>query len=400
MLSNPIIKMPLSIPALGQEAYQEFNNILSYWINYSIDEEKGGFYGRVTADNKPVPNEPKSIVINSRILWTFSTAYILFRKQAYLAVATRAFNYVETYFIDTQNGGVYWSVNADGSPLERKKQIYGHAFAIFGLSEYYRATKQAKALDLAIELYKLVEKYSFDPQNGGYIEAFAPDWSQTDDYILSKGDHRKSMNTHLHLLEAYTNLYRAFPEVGLRQQLKKMLGSFTEHLIANNRMRLFFDEQWNVKSTEISYGHDIEASWLLWEAAEVLDDKVLLPKIKDISIGMAKAAADGLAADSGLNYELNVATSHLNTNKDWWVQAEAMVGFYNAYQLSGKVNYLEKATNSWEFIKKYLIDKEHGEWYWGVKEDHSVYNTDKINFWKCPYHNARACLEIWRRAGE
>ncbi len=392
--------MPLSIPALGQEAQQEFSNILSYWINYSIDEKQGGFYGRVTTDNVPIPNEPKSIVVNSRILWTFSTAYISFRKQSYLAVATRAFNYIETYFIDKEKGGVFWSVNADGTPLERKKQIYGHAFAIYGLSEYYRATKQAKALDLAIELYKLVEKYSFDPQNGGYIEAFAADWSQTNDYILSKGDRRKSMNTHLHLLEAYTNLYRAFPDVGLRQQLKKMLGVFTEHIITNNRMSLFFDEQWNLKSTEISYGHDIEASWLLWETAEVLDDKLLLPKIKDVSISMAKAAIDGLAADGGMNYELNVATNHLNTNKDWWVQAEAMVGFYNAFQLTGKVNYLEKATNSWEFIKKYLIDKEKGEWFWGVKEDHSIYNKDKISFWKGPYHNARACLEIWRRAGE
>ena len=389
--------MLLSIPALGQEVFQEFNNILTYWINYSIDEEKGGFYGRVTADNKPVPDESKSIVVNSRILWTFSTAYILFRKQSYWAAATRAFNYIESHFIDKENGGVYWSVNADGSPLERKKQIYGHAFAIYGLSEYYRATKQTKALDLAIELYKLVEKYSYDPKNGGYIEAFAPDWSQTNEYILSQGDHRKSMNTHLHLLEAYTNLYRAFPDVGLRQQLKKMLNIFTEHIIANNRMRLFFDEQWHVKSTEISYGHDIEASWLLYETAEVLDDKPILLKIKEVSLGMAKAAVDGLAADGGLNYELNVTTNHLNTNKDWWVQAETMVGFYNAYQLSGKVNYLEKATNSWEFIKKYLIDKQHGEWFWGVKEDHSVYNKDKINFWKCPYHNARACLEIWRR---
>ncbi len=389
--------MPLSIPALRQEVFQEFNKILSYWINYSIDEEKGGFYGRINADSKPVPNEPKSIVINSRILWAFSTAYIHFRKQSYLAVATRAFNYIETHFVDKEKGGVYWSVNADGSTLERKKQMYGHAFAIYGLSEYYRATKQTKALDLAIELYKLIEKHSFDPLNGGYVEAFAPDWSQTNDYILSKGDHRKSMNTHLHLLEAYTNLYRAFPDIGLRQQLKKMLGTFTDHIIANNRMRLFFDEEWTVKSTEISYGHDIEASWLLWEAAEVLDDKPLLQKIKDISINMAKTAVEGLAVDGGLNYELNVATNHLNTNKDWWVQAEAMVGFYNAYQLTGKVNYLEKATNSWEFIKKYLIDKQQGEWFWGVKGNHSVYNSDKVNFWKCPYHNARACLEIWRR---
>ncbi len=389
--------MQLSIPALGQEVSKEAENILSYWINHSIDEENGGFYGRVNTDNKVIPNEPKSIVVNSRILWTFSTAYILFRKQSYLAVATRAFEYIQKYFIDKEKGGVYWSVNADGSPLERKKQIYGHAFAIYGLSEYYRACKNSKALDLAIELYNLVEKHSFDAKNGGYIEAFAPDWSQTNEYILSNGDRRKSMNTHLHLLEAYTNLYRAFPDVGLRLQLKKMLGMFTEHIIANNRMRLFFDEEWNVKSNEISYGHDIEASWLLWETAEVLDDKPLSLKIKELSLNMAKAAADGLAADGGLNYELNVATNHLNTNKDWWVQAEAMVGFYNAFQLSGKVHFLEKATNSWEFIKKYLIDKEHGEWFWGVKEDHSVYSKDKISFWKGPYHNARACLEIWRR---
>jgi cellobiose epimerase len=391
--------MFLNLPTLKQEARREYFAILDYWQKYAIDHTEGGFWGRVNQQNQPVPNAEKSLVLNARILWTFSSAYRHFGVAAHLDLAKRAFEYIVAHFKDTTHGGVYWSVKADGSPSEQKKQMYAHAFAVYGLSEYFAASKHQLALDFAVELYQLIEKHSFDAPNGGYIEAFAPDWTATDDYILSKGDRRKSMNTHLHLLEAYTNLYRVWKDEKLHQQLLGMANVFLKHIIdpQSHRMRLFFDEKWNVKSSEISYGHDIEASWLLWETAEALHDKTLLAQIKPLSVAMAKAASDGLASDGGLNYEYTPETKHLNTQKDWWVQAEAVVGFYNAYQLSGKAHYLQKTFDAWNFTKKYIIDHQQGEWFWGVKADHTPLKNDKINAWKCPYHNSRACLEILKR---
>jgi mannobiose 2-epimerase len=391
--------MPLSLHTLRQEVYQEYFRILDYWKTYAVDHTQGGFYGQVNGQNQPVAGAPKAIVINSRILWTFSTAVNHFQKTQYLPIATRAYDYIRKHFVDPQHKGVYWSVNADGTPQETRKQMYGHAFAMYGLSEFYKATKTQAALDQAVSLFSLIEQYSFDAKNGGYIEAFGQDWSATDDYILSKGDSRKSMNTHLHLLEAYTNLYRVWKDKTLQKQLKNMIDAFLQHIIdaTTFRMRLFFDNAWNVKTDVISYGHDIEASWLLWEAAEVLNDKALLKTCRETSVRMAKAAMDGWEPDGGMNYELEPSKNLLNRERSWWVMAEAMVGFMNAYQLTGKVQFLDKAVQSWEFIKKHLIDSANGEWFSGVTPEHAVTSTDKVNFWKCPYHNSRACLEIWHR---
>lgn len=390
---------PLNLPTFRREVYNEYFRILEYWQQHSIDTQKGGFYGQVNGDNEVVADAPKAIVINSRILWTFSTAYIHFPNQEYLKIARRAFDYIKTYFVDRNHGGVYWSVKANGSPLETKKQMYGNAFAIYGLSEFYRATKQKAALDLAVSIYNLIEKHSFDPTHKGYIEAFNQDWSQTDDYILSKGESRKSMNTHLHLLEAYTNLYRVWKNEAFKKQFKGILEAVLDKVVDNKtyRMNLFFKENWERTSESISYGHDIEASWLILEAAEVLHDKETLSKAKEICINMAKAACDGLDADGGMNYEFEPSKNHLNTERSWWVIAEATVGFFNAYQMTGKSHFLEKSIKSWEYIKKHLLDLQKGEWYGGVKADGTVTGRDKINFWKGPYHNSRMCLEIWKR---
>jgi mannobiose 2-epimerase len=297
---------------------------------------------------------------------------------------------------------VYWSVNADGSPLENKKQIYGNALAMYGLSEYYRVTNYPPALEKAKELFNLIEKYAFDPENGGYREAFSRNWMATDDYILSKTPWIKSMNTHLHLVEAYTNLYTVWPDKKLKTQTAAMLDAILTHIVNSdtNSMQLFFDEKWKAKDNIVSYGHDIEASWLLFETAEILKDKKLIEKTKQKSILMAKAVTKGLSKDGSLNYEYDPETNHTQTDRSWWVAAEQIVGFYNAYELTKEEQFKVKAQRSWDYAVEKFIDAEKGEWYSTVKEDGTPVKGDKINFWKCPYHNSRACAEMWRRLGK
>ncbi|MCE7065833.1 AGE family epimerase/isomerase [Dyadobacter sp. CY326] len=389
--------------AFTPEAFkEELINILSYWEKYGPDPEKGGFYGQVNYDNQPVKDSPRSVVLTGRILWTYSLAHRLLKQANYLTLADRAYQQLVKNFFDPEHGGVYWSVNADGSPLETKKQIYGNAFAMYGLSEYYRVTHHQPALDQAKALFDVIEKHAFDPINGGYREAFARDWSKTDDYILSKSPWNKSMNTHLHLVEAYTNLYSVWPDKKLRKQTADMLEAIVTRIVnpETNTMRLFFDEQWKPKDNIISYGHDIEASWLLFETAEILHDEELIAKLKKVSIAMANAASKGLAADGALNYEYDPATKHLQTDRAWWVAAEQMVGFYNAYQLTKEEQFEVKAARSWDYVVDKFVDHEKGEWHGTVKADGTPVKGDKINFWKCPYHNARACAEMLRRVSK
>jgi mannobiose 2-epimerase len=393
--------MSFTLNDFRQQVKDELFRITDYWIDHSIDKDKGGFYGTVNGKNIPDSNAARSVVVTSRILWTFSAIHQLFPDARYLMMAKRAYEYLVNHFIDKEYGGVYWSVSAEGEPLEKKKQLYGHSFAIYGLSEYYKISKDEEALNAAKKIFSLVIEYGYDKINGGYIEAFENDWQNTDDYILSKGESRKSMNTHLHLLEAFTNLYTVWKNDSSRFHLKHSIELMLNHIIdvKTYRMTLFFKENWEHTSVTISYGHDIEASWLLWEAAEILNDAKLKAKCKEVSVQMAKAAVDGLADNGALNYEYEPETKHLNDSKQWWPEAEAMVGFYNAYQLSGKVHFLDKSEKVWNFIKQYLIDHKNGEWFGAVDAANKVIADDKINFWKGPYHNSRSCMEMWRRLG-
>ena len=394
--------MALTLNDFRQEVKEELFRITGYWLEHSVDNDKGGFYGVVNGKNEPDINAPRSVVITARILWTFSAMHRLYPDARYRAMADRAFQYLVTHFIDEEFGGVYWSVTAEGAPLEKKKQLYGHSFAIYGLTEYFSISGNEDALIAARNIFSNVIKHSYDAGHGGYIEAFERNWQNTDDYILCKGESRKSMNTHLHILEAFTNLYRVWKDESSAFHLKHCIGVMINHIIdpLTFRMTLFFKENWEHTSNIISYGHDIEASWLLWEATEVLGDSRLREKSKSLCIKMAKAATDGLAGNGALNYEYDPNTKHHDDNKQWWAEAEAMVGFYNAYQLTGKINFLEKSEKIWDFIKKHLIDYKNGEWFGAVDANNKVIADDKINFWKCPYHNSRACMEIGRRISE
>ncbi len=387
---------------MNPAAFQrELENILSYWSRRAVDEENGGFYGRLDAHDAVVAGAPKGSVLNARILWTFSAAYNHAARPEYRALAGRAFRYIRQHFIDAEFGGVYWTVGAHGEPLDTKKQVYALAFTIYGLAEYYRASGDESALTLAQAQYRAVEVHSFDAARGGYLEAFARDWQPLADLRLSAKDanEKKTMNTHLHVLEAYANLYRVWPDAGLAQQIRALLRVFDAHIIDpdTHHLRLFFDEDWRSKSDIVSYGHDIEAAWLLLEAAEILGDPHLVARFQELALPMAAAAAEGLDADGGLNYELE--PGHLVREKHWWVQAEATVGFFNAYQLGGGEHFRDKFEAVWEFTRAHILDPVGGEWVWGVEANHALMpGQDKAGLWKCPYHNGRACLEILRRS--
>jgi mannobiose 2-epimerase len=389
-----------TLQIFSDEMQAELSAILNYWQTQTIDQLYGGFLGKIDENNVPHVLAPKGSVLNARILWTFSAAYHTFPKPEYLQTATRAFQYLIQYFKDEKNGGIFWQVDYNGTPLDTKKQIYALAFGIYGLTEYYKISQNKEALDFATELFEDIEKYSFDSERGGYLEAFTIDWKPIQDLRLSEKDanEKKTMNTHLHILEAYTNLYRITKNSRLKKQIYHLVDIFLHHIInpQTHHLTLFFDEEWHVKSDIISYGHDIEASWLLLEAAEVLDDEELIKTVKSACIKIATAAARGLDLDGGLWYEME--NNHLVKEKHWWVQAEAIVGFLNAWQMTGKKDFLDKSLNNWLFVQQHIIDKKNGEWLWGVKADNSpMSGEDKAGFWKCPYHNSRACLEVINR---
>lgn len=378
------------------------DNILAFWLEHTIDEDSGGFYGYISRDLNIDPEADKALVLNTRILWTFSSAYRLYGDERYLQTADRAYQYICRYFMDSDFGGLFWSVDKAGAPSSTKKQVYGQAFAIYAFTEYFRAAGNESSLAQAVQLFHMLEKHSYDPVNKGYVEAHARDWTETDENSLSDKDlnTKKSMNTHLHVLEAYTNLYRVWPSVELRDKLKELIEVTLKYIVddRSHHFLLYFDMEWNSQNEHISYGHDIEGSWLLHEAAEVLGDPDVLKQTVKTAIAMAEATLrEGLDEDGGLFNEAEPA-GLLDSNKDWWPQAEAVVGFYNAYQLTGDEKYREAAYRSWSFIENHLVDKEHGEWLWSVKRDGTPSdNIEKVSAWKCPYHNSRACFEMVER---
>lgn len=383
-----------------QEISVELKNILAFWIVNTQDEENGGFISHLSPSAKPDDLVPKGAVLNARILWSFSAAFRTTNNPQYKILAERSYNYLKGHFIDREKGGVYWSVDKHGKPDNDRKQIYALAFAIYGLSEYYRISNDDEALNLCKGLYRWIEKYSFDQQYGGYKEAVDRTGAPLDDMRLSPKDRNdpKTMNTHLHVLEAYANLYLIWKDEALRSSIDKLLRVFLDKIVDSrtSHLQLFFDERWKPTAEIISYGHDIEAAWLLLEAAEVLGNEPLVEEVKDLAVRMADVTADNLQNDGSLYHEKDVATGHLDKHREWWVTAEAMVGFLNAYEITGNEDFLEASVNCWSYAKSNLIDKEGGEWFWSRNDDGSV-DDNKVGFWKCPYHNARACMEVIRR---
>ncbi|WP_024993328.1 AGE family epimerase/isomerase [Phocaeicola paurosaccharolyticus] len=377
------------------------DNILPYWIEKMTDVQ-GGFYGRIDGNDNHIKGADKGAILNARILWTFSAAYRLFKKPEYLQMATRAKRVIINGFFDKEFGGIYWSLKDNGEPKDTKKQIYAIGFAIYGLSEYYRATSDTETLDYAISLFESIEKYSFDNDKNGYCEALTREWNEIDDMRLSEKDanERKTMNTHLHILEPYTNLYRVWKDERLERQIRNLIDIFTDKILdkETSHLNLFFDDNWNSKYRIVSYGHDIEASWLIDEAVSVLEDKDLKNKILPIIKKIADAASQGLTTKGSMIYEKNLEKGTTDRDSHWWVQAETVIGYLNMYQHTNDDAYLSKAIKCWEFIKNNLIDYDNGEWYWSISDNGEVNRKDdKAGFWKCPYHNGRMCMEIIER---
>jgi len=393
--------VPTKLNQLQSELSAELDSILGYWSKKTIDNQNDGFIGQINSNEEIISDADKGSVLNARILWSFSAAYQNTKNEEHKKIATRAFDFLSNHFYDSEFGGLFWSINADTTPKDTKNQIYALAFAIYGFSEYYVISKDEKALAIAINLYLRIQKHSYDPVNKGYLEAFTRDWQPIEDLRLSDKDanEKKTMNTHLHIVEAYANLFKVWKDKTLQKDIIELLQTIEKHFInaETGHLHLFFDENWVEKPDVISYGHDIEAAWLLLQCAEISEDENLIANYKKHAIQIAEVTQEGLDSDGGLWYEFDPKTNELTAEKHWWVQAEALIGFYNAYQLTGDEKYLDIVLKNWKFIKTHILDQQNGEWFWGIYKDYSVIEKDKAGFWKCPYHNSRACLELLNR---
>ena len=378
------------------------SNILPFWRTRAVDTGRGGFLGRIAHDGTPDPSAAKGVILNARILWAFARSYRYYGGQQDLDLAHRAFHYIGRHFVDREYGGVYWSVDANGAPADTTKRFYAQAFAVYALAEFWHAAKEQTALALAFQLVDCIEAHAHDSDHRGYIEACARDWSAAADQRLSEVDmdEKKSMNTHLHLLEAYAALLRVHEDARLRVRLRELIEIFLDRIVdaGTNHFLLFFDERWTPRSRKVSFGHDIEGSWLLVEAAETLGDEALLARVKSVALRMAAAVLDeGIDREGGLMYEAEDGAI-VDSDRHWWPQAEAVVGFLNAYELCREQRFLDAAERSWRFIEERIVDRVHGEWFWLVTQGgHTDAKRDKAGPWKCPYHNARACFEVMER---
>ncbi len=382
---------------------QLFAHILPFWCGPALDEKNGGWMGWLSNDLKPDRSQPKGLIVNCRILWAFSAVYQKRPEKLFQEMARRAFDFVTDRFLDPERGGAFWHLDDAGRVTDDSKKTYGQAFVIYALAEFHRAFGGAAALERAKELFELVERHAHDEKFGGYIEVCNRDWSEAGAGArLSERDmsEKKSMNNHLHVLEAYANLYRVWKNPRVAERLRELIKLF-ETKILNARTQHFhhfFDEQWNVRSDTYTFGHDIEGTWLLCEAAEVLGDDALLKKVQATALRMAEVAlAEGVAGDGALCYE-GRGGKIIDHGKECWPQAEAVVGFLNAFQISGDKKFLAAARRVWNYIEQHLVDRSHGEWFWRITPEGRVDTTlPKVSEWKGPYHGSRACLETMRR---
>ena len=394
--------LPVSSAALQQEFHAELIAIADWWVAHAVDQEQGGFYGEIDVYNNPVKQASKGIILNARILWFFSEAAQAVDDPVYRNCAARAYEYLCAHFFDKKHGGVYWELNAEAQPINTKKQVYAQAFTIYALVAYHQLTGEEQALAHALECFKLVEQHAIDREREGYLEAFTREWGAIEDLRLSEKDlnYPKSQNTHLHILEAYTTLYLAHPSADVRAALKYNIQLFDKYMIDRDthHLRMFMDLDWKDFSPGYTYGHDIEASWLIAKALESLGDKAYTEALTPTLIKIAQVTVNEAVGEQGQVIDsYDFATRSINTDTVWWVQAEALVGFLYAYATTGEEVFYRAAENSWQFIKTYQIDHKNGEWFWMSRVHEQDINANyKVGFWKCPYHNGRAMIEAGR----
>lgn len=391
------------LKAMKQPIWLELTeNVFPFWEKYSVNP-RGGFYGARLNDLTICSDIPTSAIYVSRLLWTFSTLYLKFGNPLHLDLAQRAFNTIREAFWDPTYGGVYWSVNQDLQPVMDRKHHYAQAFAIYGLSAFYQATRDQKASQVLEELIGLLEKYAYDPQYGGYYESCNRQWQLLEDSRLSERDlnSKKSMNTLLHLLEAYTHVRRISDNERVAIQQEALLQVFLEKIFNpdSGHLSLFFDEQWHSMTQGVSYGHDIEASWLLWEAAEICGNKQLLEQTRTVTLTLAdRVLKRGYEKRGFIHYDGTPDGPLFNEPISWWPQVEGMVGFMNAYQLNKEERYLQPVLTLWAFIQANFVDRKYGDWVKVLLPDLSPDDrVFKIGPWEGPYHHVRALLEMIQR---
>ena len=390
------------LPDLKKEISEDLTkNLLPYWMLTMPDTINGGFYGRVDANEQVYPDADKGGILNARILWTFSSAYRIFKDSTYLRVANYAKDYIVNHFLDEEYGGAYRTVNMKGEPADTRKHTLTESYFIYAFAGYYRATGDQEALDIAIEIFELLEKYALDKELNGYFEVFTRNWERSQDLLIGENspEDEKTMITHLHLVEAYAGLYRVWPEKRMEERLRNILDLFNNKIVDKETFHLiyFLDRNWNATTRIDSYGHDIEGAWLIVEAARLLKDSDLLADVEELSIKIADAAKEGLDEDGSMLTEKDLSTGHVVTIRSWWEQAESVVGYLNAYEITGDESYLDISIDSWNYIKEYFIDDMNGGWYSLVSESGEPTGSDKANYWTCPYHNGRMGLEVIER---
>jgi len=371
------------------------DNILNYWL--TLKDPRGGFYGEADGTGEIQYNAPRGVILNARILWAFSAACTALRKPEYLAAAVHARDWFLKHFCDHKFGGVYWSVDADGKPLDNKKQLYAQGFAIYGLSELYKASHDEEVLKNAIDLFRVVESRFKDTENGGYVEALARDFSPLEDMSLSARDINadKTMNSHLHLLEAYANLCQVWPDPALKQATADLLEILCHRIMSpDGHLRLYFRRDWSVLPGAVSYGHDIETSWLVMECASALHDIDAVNRVRPAALLMGKAGNEGLRGDGSMIYE-KLEDGTLDLSRQWWVLAESVVGNLWLWKYHGDLEAPDCALSTWAYIRDNLVDWDNGDWFWAVHPDGTPdKDSPKAGFWKCPYHNTRMCLQV------
>lgn len=389
---------------LTESAIQELReDILPFWHRHGVDAERGGFIGWMSNDLRVDRDASKGLILNARLLWTFSAAFAYTSDEKDRTLARRAYDYLTRFFLDREHGGYFWELDPNGVALDDKKKIYGQAFCLYALAEYRRVFNVPEALEQAGHVFELIEAHAHDDRHGGYFEVMSRGWQPCEDMRLSDKDmnEKKSMNNHLHILEGYTNLLRVWPSPQLDTRLRELIDLFRCRILNARQTHFhhFFDDAWTPRSDSYTFGHDIEGSWLLYEAAEVLGDRRLMDEVQSLAVRIARSVLEeGLDEDGGLLYEGRDGRI-VNGNKEWWPQAEAVVGFYNAWQLTGDRAFHEAAVRCWRFIQKHMVDREYGEWFWCIRPDGTPDpEQPKVSAWKGPYHNGRCCLEIIRRA--
>ncbi|HVU16896.1 MAG TPA: AGE family epimerase/isomerase [Candidatus Didemnitutus sp.] len=411
LLAAPAAPTQAELKAYAQQAETELKtDILPWWLKNAPDREHGGFHSFIGEDMQVSDRWPHGALLTTRILWTFSAAYRHYHDPAYLEMAQRAYRDLVDHFVDREHGGLFWSVGSDGQPRDTTKQIYGQVFGIYALAEYFRVTKDQAALDEAIAIFHVVDKYAHDPVNGGYYDTLQRDWTRPKSTKNVLGDAPKSQNSHIHILEGFANLMRVWPDETLRARQKELLELILTRIIdpKTHHLVLFMKDDWTPIGDDFSYGHDIELAWLVVEAADIYGDPAIIARARTAAVEIARVTnAEGVDRDGGVYMEGN-AKGPTDPRKEWWEQAEAAVGFLNAYQISRDPEYFADSMRSWRFIEDKFVDRVHGDWHNTLERDGTPilvstapngmkFPEAKLSVWKCPYHNSRACMELIER---